>query len=369
MVRSPIKSVAINIAKFDFWKSEKFDQLKLRAAYGESGNFPNFGSKFTTLVPANTGGSAGILINLQRGNDQVKQERQKEFEAGFDIGTSNGNLSLEATYYRKEGTELIFAQNVPLSSGFTTRIINGGTLTNQGVELALNASPVNKTNFKWNSRTSFWKNTSKVRKLAVPTFDLGGFGTTLGTFRIEEGKSATQIVGIDNGGVAVLGNAEPDFQMNFLNDLTIYKNLTFSFLLHWKKGGDNINLTELLTDLGGTSPDYDGDDNGNGIGNAKERTDALGVTARPFIQDAGYLRIREVGLFYAFSPEKMKNWFNNKVSGIKMGVSASNLFTFTKYKSYDPEVSNFGSGGFSSGVEITPFPSSKRLFFHLSVNL
>ncbi len=364
----PKASLAVNLNNFGFWTSEKINQLKLRVAYGESGNFPNFGSKFTNLLNSNIGGQGGLLISPQQGNDKIKQERQKEFETGFDLGILNNRISLEATYYQKNGTDLIFASNVPTSSGFTTKIINGGTLRNRGVELGLTVDAVNNPNFKWITRTSFWKNKSVVTQLDVPAFNLGGFGNTLGTFRIEEGKEATLIYGIDGpNGVSVLGNAEPKFQMNFSNDFVIAKNLTFNFQFHWKHKFDNINLTELLTDLGGTSPDYDADANGNGTPDAIDRINTLGVTARTFVQDATYVRLREAGLYYNLSAKALSSMFGNKVSSMKIGVSGNNLFTFTNYKSYDPEVSNFGGQGFSTGVEVTPFPQSRRMFFHISL--
>ncbi|HEY1005701.1 MAG TPA: SusC/RagA family TonB-linked outer membrane protein, partial [Sphingobacteriaceae bacterium] len=122
----------------------------------------------------------------------------------------------------------------------------------------------------------------------------------------------------------------------------------------------NINLTELLTDLGGTSPDYSE--------NAAARISALGVTSRQYVQDSNYLRLREAGLYYTLPADLLKRGFGNVVESIRLGVSGTNLFTITPYKSYDPEVSNFGSGGFSTAVDVMPYPSARRMFFHLSAN-
>ncbi|SMO38569.1 SusC/RagA family TonB-linked outer membrane protein [Solitalea koreensis] len=377
----PKASVAFNLANFDFWNSDKINLLKLRAAYGESGNFPPFGSKYTSFSASNIGGRGGYLIGVlnsqaivQQGNDQIEQERQKEFETGFDIGFLDGKIAFDATFYNKKASQLIFTQNVEPSSGFVQRVLNGGTLRNQGVELGLTFIPFEKTNFKWNFHTGFWLNRSKMLELDIPPFNVGGFSNTLGSFRIEQGKSPTQIVGLDdtNGdgvsdGVFVLGNSEPRFQMNFANEFVIYKNVTLSFLLHWKYKGDNINLSQFLNDLGGTSHDYDRDDDGNGVNNATQRINSVGVTSRIFVQDASYVRLRDIGLYYTFPSSMMKDTFKGVVSSIKLGLSATNLFTITPYDSYDPEVSNFGTG-FSSNVEVTPYPSAKRMFFHISVD-
>ncbi|MBB6610949.1 SusC/RagA family TonB-linked outer membrane protein [Pontibacter sp. Tf4] len=367
-VAFPKFSLAINLANFDFWTRESVNMLKLRAAYGEAGGFPPFGAKYTSFSPFNIGGSPGIIVPIQRGNADIKQERQKEFETGVDIGVLQDRVILEATYYIKTVSDLILVQNVPGSSGFSTRVVNGGELRNRGVELALSATPFDLPGFKWNSRTSYWVNNSEITELDVPPFPLGGFGNTLGTFFIEEGKSATQIKGIKGEeGVVVLGDAAPDFQMNFHNFFTIKENLTFSFLLHWKQGGDNINLTQLLTDLGGTSFDYDDDDDGDGVPNAAERTAALGVSAEPFVQDASYLRLRELGLYYTLPTAFLEGATKGIVRQVRIGASATNLFTITDYDGYDPEVSNFGGNGLSTGVDVTPFPSSKRYFLHFTI--
>lgn len=309
-----------------------------------------------------------MISATQRGNENIRQERQEELEAGVDVGLFAGKVLLEATVYNKTVTDLILFQNVPGSSGFSTRVVNGGELRNRGLELALSVTPFETENLKWDSRTSFWLNRSEITQLNVPAFPLGGFGNTLGTFFIEEGKSATQIRGIKGDeGVQVLGDAAPDFQMNFQNFFTIHQNISFSFLLHWKQGGQNINLTELLTDLGGTSPDFDDDDDNDGVPNAQQRINQLGVSAEPFVQDASYLRVREVGLYYALPVTTLSNLLGGFIQDARVGVSANNLFTFTNYKSYDPEVSNFGGNGLSTGVEVTPFPNSRRMFFHLSL--
>ncbi|NEU08711.1 SusC/RagA family TonB-linked outer membrane protein [Flavihumibacter sp. R14] len=378
----PKVSLAVNLGNFDFWKSESINLFKVRAAYGESGNFPPFGAKYTSFSPSNIGGVGGTLIGVtnpagftQLGNSNINQERQKEFETGFDLGFLDGKIAFDATYYNRNGEELIFAQNIPSSSGFVQRIVNGGTLRNRGVEIGLVASPFNSTNFKWNSRTNFWLNRSKVTQLDIPPFNIGGFGNSIGTFRIEEGSSATQIVGIDdtNGdgtsdGVFVLGNSEPDFQIGFSNDFTLFKDFNLSFMLHWKSGGQNVNLTEFLTDLGGTSPDYDDIDPATGLNQAAIRLNAGGVTARQYVQDSNYFRLREAGLYYNIPAATLKRAFGSVVEGIKLGVSGTNLFVITPYKSYDPEVSNFGAAGFSTAVEVTPYPAARRLFFHLTAN-
>jgi hypothetical protein len=265
--------------------------------------------------------------------------------------------------------ELILLANIPTSTGFTNRYDNVGTLRNRGVELTLGISPVNTPAVQWNTRTNFWLNRAEITRLDVAPFNLGGFSNALGSFRIEKGKSPTQIVGVvPDRGVAQIGDATPKFQLSLYNDVTFLKNFQFSMLWHWKQGGQNINLTQLLTDLGQTSFDFDDDDNGNGIVNGVERTNLLGVDTRVWVQNSSYVKLREAALYYTIPGSVTKGFAKGALQSIRVGVSGNNLLLFSDYKSYDPEVSNFGNNGISTGVEVTPFPSSKRMFFHLAVN-
>ena len=81
-----------------------------------------------------------------------------------------------------------------------------------------------------------------------------------------------------------------------------------------------------------------------------------------YIQPTSYLKLRELGLYYSIPRSLLGNTF---IEGIRVGVSANNLLLWTDYGSYDPEVSNFGSQPVSGNIEVTPYPSSRRFFFHL----
>jgi TonB-linked SusC/RagA family outer membrane protein len=370
----PKASAAFNINQLPSFQSELINQLKLRVAYGQSGNFAPFGATYTPLVPSIFNGSTGSVISATRGNDKLNPERQKELEAGFDASVYHNRLSIEFTYYHKSVSDLILNVQVPSSSGFTTAWGNLAAIRNKGVEIGIRGVPIETKDFNWTETVQFWKNNAVVTQLGVPPFNLGGFGASLGTYRIEKGKSPTQIVGIadpatdkhidPSSGLAKFGDGEPKFQTTFLQELT-YKNWEFSALVHWKAGGQNINLTMLLTDLPGTSPDYDEHtlDPTHQLDNGDYRLSRVGLSASQYIQDAWYVRIRELALSYHLP----KEWFKN-VADVKIGFSGRNLFNWFTYKSYDPEQSNFGSGAISSNVEVTPFPSAKSYNFNLTVD-
>lgn len=338
------------------------NNLKLRAAYGEANNTPAYGSKFTSMGVSNIDGYPGSLIGLQEGQPNIEPERQSEFEAGFDLSVLNGVVNFEFTYYKKNIYNFLMLSNPPSSSGFSSSWLNAGDLQNQGVEISLNARPVTTRNFVWNTTFNFWLNRSLVTRLITPPTPQGSFGYVLGTYQIQQGASATQILGLSPTGIVKWGDAEPIFQMNTYNELTFQNRWSLRFLLHWKNGGQNVNLTNLENDFGGTSADWDAQTLQKGVPNGAYRISQIGVSAQQFVQNSGYLKLREIGLYYSFSTSR-----NSFLKGLQVGVSATNFWVVTKYASYDPEVSNFGTG-FSSGVDVDPYPATKRADFHISLN-
>ncbi len=358
------------------------DQLKLRVAYGESGGVPNADRNDLALPSqtifngtniSNDQSTAGSIIGIRRGNPDIKPERSREFETGFDVGFLNKRILLEATYYNKTIDDLVLLADPAQSTGFGEFVVNGGKLNNQGYELGLTASVLNNANVSWNSKLIWWRNRSEMKSLDIPAFTAGSFASGLGIFKIEEGRPVTQIVGPtpeSAGADVVIGNAEPDFQTSWYNEVTFMRNFTFSMLWHWKKGGDNIQLTSLLTDFGGTSFDYDDDDDGDGVVNGDQRIAALVgdiPDASQFVVQSSYLKLREIAIYYNIPKSSLNSMFGETVESVRVGFSANNVWLISDYNSYDPEVSNFGSDGISTGVEVTPFPTSRRMFFHLSV--
>jgi outer membrane receptor protein involved in Fe transport len=357
----PKAGLSWNLKRSGIIDNSFFTNLKIRAAYGQANNVPAYGSKFTSLAVSNISGSPGSLIDIQEGKPDIKSERQTEFEAGLDVSLFKGRLSLEATYYEKTINDFLMQNNLPSSSGFTSQWVNGGNLRNRGVELGLSARPVATKALTWNTSVNFWLNRSLVTKLNIPSIPQGSFGYVLGSFQIQEGKSATQIVGLSPTVIVKWGDAEPKFQLNSFNELTLYNKLSLRFLIHWKAGGQNINLTSLQNDFGGTSVDYDKVTNKLGVPDGVYRLMQIGSSAQEFVQNSGYAKLREIGLYYTLSQLPV-----HAIKSLKVGVSLNNYVTLTKYKSYDPEVSNFGTG-FSTGVDVDPYPSTKRAVFHLSL--
>ena len=228
------------------------EEIKLRGAFGQTGNQPLFGAKFSPDTTGTIGGLFGQLPGNRAGDPNIRPETQTEFEGGFDAQFANGRAELNFTVYQRTISDLLLERTLAPSSGQETRIFSSDSkLRNRGVEVALTLSPIQSKDVNWLFRTTFFANRSNVTQLDGPAFETGGFGTSLGAFFIEEGKSATQIIGTEG----LVGDASPDFQMAFSSDIDV-KRFTIGLLFDWKQGGDMVNLTEFLYDAGQNSIDY-----------------------------------------------------------------------------------------------------------------
>ena len=358
----PKGGISWNLTDMGLIKQGLFESIKLRAAYGQANNVPAYGSKFTAFGVSNISGFPGLLVNTIAGEPSIKPEKQNEFETGIDFSLLKGRLGFELTYYAKDINDFLLLTTPPPSSGFAQRWVNAGNLTNHGLELGMNARPVEAKNIVWNTSVNFWLNRSNVTKLIVPPVQLGSVGgVLLGEFQIEQGKSASQIIGLNGQGVGVLGNTEPRFQMSTYNEITFFKDWSLRFLVHWKYGGQNVDVTYMENVFGSTSADYD-QKTPSGLPLGVTQLMKIGSDAHQTVENSSYLRFREIGLYYTI--RKMPVSY---IKSINVGVSLHNYITVTKYRGYDPEVSNFGTG-FSQGIDIDPYPSSKQAALHVSLN-
>jgi TonB-linked SusC/RagA family outer membrane protein len=369
----PKASVALNLHNFDFWKGDGFiDNLKLRAAYGQTGGLPRFGVTYESLTPQLIGGSLGAQVGSRAIDPNLEPETASEIEFGIDAGFLDGRILLEATYYNKTVNDLIFDIEPPESTGITAIGTNAGDLRNTGIELALGVNSIRTSKLNMYSRLTYWKNDSELTRWTNPQ-TTGGFGPSLGTYLFAEGFSPTTIVGTPSGtdnplGFTVYGDRQPDFNFSFSNELNISKNLDFNFLFHWQSGGSAINLSALLWDIGGTTPGWDDivtqeDGTETTRGNAR-LGDWGGGNTGAYIEETSYVKLREMGLYYTIPGATL----NDFVKRIKIGASLNNFLLWTSYGSYDPEVSNFGTQSIAGNIEVTPYPSSRRIFFHVKLD-
>lgn len=354
--------------------------LKIRGAYGQTGNQPLFGQKFTTLQGGTTiAGAIGTQVGQTAGNPTIQPERVKEFEGGFDASFAQGRATFEFTAYHRRTTDLLLNLTPAPSTGFNQELVNGGQFRNSGIEIAMGVSPVQKRNFTWLLRSTFNRVRSKVDALpgGITSFrpQNAGFGLSFGEFLVETGQPIQQIVGQvpDQNGIlqtVFLGDAQPNFTLSLSNDFT-FGNLFLSFLWDWQQGGVAQNQTLSLYDCNGLSPDFDGPNVTNPDGTVRPRGqygfDSCNNTgdARPFVESTSFVKLREVSLGIALPRRWARTIFG--ASDLRLSVTGRNLLLFTNYFGYDPEVSNYGQQAIVRNIDLGPYPPMRSFLFNVSL--
>jgi TonB-linked SusC/RagA family outer membrane protein len=344
-------------------------EVKLRVAYGETGNQPIFGQKFTLLGTPQLGGQQGVTVGTAAGFADVEPERLKEIEYGVDGSALDSKLNWELTYFDRSTTNLLLSRVPSPSSGFASQVFNGGEINNKGYEVGLGYTPIQRDNTQWISRATFTKYTNEVTDLAgLPAFfpASSGFGN-LGRTRIEVGKPITQLVGFalnDDGtrGTVLeqLGNTNPDFRMGFVNDVT-YKNLSLNVVVDWQKGSDVINLTRYLMDDARTAEDW-----GTPAGIARYRGYTSG-SIEPYIEDGSFVKVREVSVGLDVPRRYISSISNVGVDRMRVSLTGRNLFMCTDYSGVDPEVANFGAAAIRNNLDIGPYPPTRSFFLNITL--
>jgi len=348
----------------------QIDEIKLRVAYGKSGNRPRYGDRDVLYASGGLIGGNGSLVSASLlGNGGIRPEVMNELEFGTDASFFKSRLGLEFTRYQRKITDLLLTFPLPPSSGLGNQIINGGQLSVLGTEGVISAVPLRTRNFEWTTRIIYNTNKQLVDNIPVPTFNApGSFGASFGRNRIAANTRSSLIWG--NAPLGPLGadgkptvrdtilfDSNPVHTTTFSNEFS-YRRLSLSVLADWRNGGNVVNMTNQTYDEGGQSRDY--------VESGAARYATWSASdIRPYVQSGTYVKIREITLNYQ-APD---SWAR-KIPGansLRVNASARNIALFSKYWSYDPEFSNFGNANFNRFIDLSPFPSSRQFFFSLDV--
>jgi outer membrane receptor protein involved in Fe transport len=351
----------------------KIDEMKLRLAYGRAGNQPT-GGKFTFLTNLIDEGVTGFKASTALGSSNIKPETASELEGGVDLTMFGGRVALSATQFRKQIDDLILTAALAPSTGFTSQTINGGQLVNHGTELSLDMTPIRNDRFSWVSGTTYSSAKGKVTQLPVPGFipASGSFGSRFGNAFVQQGQLITVVQAVNgckalnaagtacpsaNRVLTFVGNSAPDYEMGFSNDFT-FGPFSLSSLLDWRKGGLGVNLTnDYFVSSGLGFPD---------TARAAKMQDAFNKGTDVWLENTGFLKLRELTLAYELPAAMASRLFNGRAQNARIELSGRNLFTRTKYTGLDPEVSNFGNQALGRFQDVTPYPPMKS--FYLSIN-
>jgi TonB-dependent starch-binding outer membrane protein SusC len=344
-----------------------FDEFKLRAAYGQSGNLGNYGSKYTPLFPTVIDGVGGVARPSQLGDPTLTPEAETEMEMGFDAPMWHSRAQFSATVYRKTLTSLVLLGGVAPSYGYTQLYLNGGQFTNEGIELEFQATPVQtRSGFTWTTTNTYFRNYSVVNKLPVPNFTAGqNFG--YGADYVAPGRSLSEIANPNvfgaNGLPIQVGDFSPGGYLSFGNEFNYHGFRVFG-LVDWSLGGQTINLTTNYFDFGAhLYPQADS------AATAVRRIQASNLDFEPYTQTAQFFKVRELELSYTLPGNVVSQLGGGRVTNIRVALTGYNMWSIFGYKGLDPEVSAFGNQAVGRGYDVTPYPPARSFYFGLNLGL
>ena len=266
----PSASLAFNFTELDAVKQLTWlSSGKLRSSFGITGKEPY---RYYALAPklvANTTSGGGFSYDIAAGpNPDLVPEKTIDFEVGTELGFLKDRISVDFTYYQRESRDQIIAPRLSYGTGSVIRILNGGSVKNKGVEVQLKGSPLRKKDINWDMTFNFTHNKGIVNTIAeeLPEYydsdtwiANGARGSTIpgkstlaiGGWVNEKNNRGDLLINPTTGTPVLksssefeyLGDRAPRFTLGYLNSFR-YKNLTLSFLLDLRVGGDVYNQTE-----------------------------------------------------------------------------------------------------------------------------
>jgi TonB-linked SusC/RagA family outer membrane protein len=402
----PSAALAWRVSDENFLKNSRvISNLKLRTSYGNIGNseipayryFPGM-----TSYPVIFGGNRVIGIGIDRmSNQNLKWEKTEQFDAGVELGLF-GRVNIEVDVYRKKTVNMLLDAPVPTSSGYTSVTQNIGSMENKGIEFAVNTTNISTRNFSWNTLFNISLNKNKVLALAggsdifvgntvvrvgEPVGSFFGY-VSLGTWGTHEADKAQQY-GLKPGDIkyqdlnndgkindkdrTIIGRGIPDGFGTFSNTFR-YKAWSLLIDLQFMYGNDVLNRSiHSLEDRQGIANSYKTvldawTETNQNTPIAQVRPIAAYYTTNNDshkVTDASFIRGRNLLLSYTF-PRTITSRL--KLERLRAFASVQNFFVATRYKGYDPEVSNSGAA-FDQGVGLYDYPRPRVFMFGLNVGL
>ncbi|MDD2953983.1 MAG: TonB-dependent receptor [Parabacteroides sp.] len=348
--------------------------------------------------------------NNQYPNPGLKPVSISEEEIGLNLSFFQNRLSFDMAYYIKNTKDDIAVVSTSSASGYNSKVMNVGEIRNQGFEFMVDIVPVRTREFMWNTTLNFAYNDSEVRYLGegVDRLQIDGASARSGNVSVQNvvGSSYGELIGYkykrDNQGNIVFkdGIAQREDELSSLGNGVYkvtggwsnkfnYKNFTLSFLLDFKVGaklfsGTNYSLygegLHKNTLVGRTAQDPNATIVGVGVmedASGNYVTNTVGVDAQnyykgicnnnigeEFIQDASFLKLRELSLGYEF-PQTLLNKMK-VVKGLNLSLVGRNLWTIIKHTdNIDPESAYNNSNG--QGLELNGYPATRSIGFNVNV--
>ncbi|QNL52458.1 TonB-dependent receptor [Olivibacter sp. SDN3] len=402
-----------------FMQNHWVSDAKLRISYGLTGNQGITDYAYLATIAQSTailgganpilrvGGVPAIISNLDLG-----WESNRQLDLGADLSFLENRLRLSVDYYNKVTADLLFSVNVPQTTGYSFSLQNIGQIRNRGIEITLGGSVGKEEGLQWDADFNIAFNRNEVMRLdGRPEYLTGSgvghlqvanpnqlkVGEPLGNFygRIVDGifQNEQEVAGsaqpnaspgdfryrdLDGNNVindddrTVIGNGYPDFIGGFNNTLR-YRGFDLNIFFQGSFGNDILNYGRFdLYNLNGNNnqaKDVVNRWTPENPSNDIPRANAAGgqrILSTFQIENGSYLRLKNISLGYQL-PQSFINRLNGR--SIRVYVSAQNLWTWTDYTGFDPEVSRFGTSSISQGMDYGGYPAAKTFLVGLNFTL
>ena len=381
--------------------------LKLRASYGLTGNaeVANFAAR--GLYSANSAGVSSGYAGVpgqapaQLANPDLSWERTLQTDIGLEYGLLGNRLSGELDYYIKNTSDLLLNVNVPGSSGFRTQLRNVGQLRNQGIEFVLNSQNVT-GKFTWTTSLNVARNINRITNLngqiiesGVGNVNRAAEGQPIGAFYLREyagvdpqngdalyylntanadgSRNRTTTNDYNAAERVYLGNPNPTW-IGGVNNTFSYGGVDLNFLFQGQFGASVYNGGGKFQSANGDFFDNQTVDQLNRWRKPGDITsvpqarlyggNGTGESSR-YLQGGDFVRLKTVRLGYTI-PSSITNRL--KMTRLSVYVSGQNVFTFTKYTGWDPEVnSDYIAGNVALGNDFYSAPQPKTFVAGINI--
>ena len=401
-----------------FWNMESLNYLKLRGSWGSNGSTSNIGAgQWKALVTKNglkypdALGNFHTVGELQAlPNENITWETTVQTDLGFDLRALDSRLTVGFDYYNKVTKDLLTPSSPPLSTGYPAPYANAGDVTNKGIEIELGWRET-KGDFNYGINLNFTTIKNEVTYLnplldrvdgtslpvlgTITSFELGlpvwfyrgyktdgifqnqaditSYTSSLGNVTSWSPQPGDPIVVDANGDGDIndqdrtyIGDPHPDFMLATTFDLE-YKEFDLKVFVQGAFGQENFMALARVDNPTTNRPSFFFTDRWTGEGSTNSfpkasYSDPIIYSSDLMVQDASYLKIKQIQFGYNFKPEIISKMGMNS---LRLYVSLDDYFTFTKYKGIDPEVGSFSNN--SQGIDRGLYPNPSRFMTGLSV--
>lgn len=410
----PSISLGWRFSEESFFQGQSIiDNGKIRAGWAVTGNERIGNRDFDFLLDIGNfyNGINGVGLTNRLGNPAIQWEETSQFNIGLELGLIGSRVNLTVDWYNKNTSELLADRPLPAQTGFEETRVNLGEVENKGIELGIQAVPVNTNGIKWETNFNFAYNKNTVKSIA------GDVPIVTRDHRTEVGQSLGNLYGykilgiyasdeanvdgiVANGNVSgagdyiwqdtdgngeidgddrvVLGNAYPKYFGGWRNSVS-YKGFTFSFLFDyqfevevynhfyqtmtnftlnsWTPWPEIINNTFDVDNPNASAIFPDGARNQNLLG--------TGAPTSYSVQDASFIKLRNIKISYDLPANLI-----GKLGASRLTVygSINNALVWTNYKGWDPEVSAGNANALNAGRDDGRYPRLREYLIGLNLN-